>query len=342
MTPSESTHRQFGREIKLTTCQSCGQNVDPYVERDALLVAMDCLLLREQACRHVLCNHRISSFINNREMIDENENDNDDRQVKPPNMNATSLSIPQYSVASAMVLGHLLLHESQSTASPSMATSSTNSAPGVLFLTSLVQAFGIRKYPFTDGLRPFPWWIPLIYCTYSFCGNLLFIWGIQWGFTAVVKKHDQDTGQPASWKEHQRQLRSRLSLAVLLPTAFHVNTLMVLMIWENSSMVRQLASLLVLQYQFLMSTVAMQLQWAGEANVAPPGTLDVRWVLAFATGIVVRSVGCGILRWIITETWGTDWSHGNTTMEIPCILGVSGDAVAPLWHLLDSCKFCLF
>ena len=40
--------------IKLTTCESCGQIVDPYVEQEWLLVAIDCILLRPEAYRHVL------------------------------------------------------------------------------------------------------------------------------------------------------------------------------------------------------------------------------------------------------------------------------------------------
>ena len=42
--------------IKLTTCSECEQNVDPYVERELLLVAIDCILAREEAYRHVLYN----------------------------------------------------------------------------------------------------------------------------------------------------------------------------------------------------------------------------------------------------------------------------------------------
>ena len=42
--------------IKLTVCRNCQNNVDPYVERDYLLVVLDCILLRIPAYRHVLYN----------------------------------------------------------------------------------------------------------------------------------------------------------------------------------------------------------------------------------------------------------------------------------------------
>jgi hypothetical protein len=57
--PSASLHRQLSvslSSIQTTTCASCGKIVDPYAEREGLLVAIDCILLREEAYRHVLYN----------------------------------------------------------------------------------------------------------------------------------------------------------------------------------------------------------------------------------------------------------------------------------------------
>ena len=42
--------------IKAMTCTSCGKLVDPYIEREWLLVVIDCILLREEAYRHILFN----------------------------------------------------------------------------------------------------------------------------------------------------------------------------------------------------------------------------------------------------------------------------------------------
>ena len=38
------------------TCSQCHKMVDPYIEREWLLVVIDCILLREEAYRHVLYN----------------------------------------------------------------------------------------------------------------------------------------------------------------------------------------------------------------------------------------------------------------------------------------------
>lgn len=57
--PCPSLYRHLSASassIKLTTCSECKQNVDPYVERELLLVAIDCILAREEAYRHVLYN----------------------------------------------------------------------------------------------------------------------------------------------------------------------------------------------------------------------------------------------------------------------------------------------
>jgi hypothetical protein len=42
--------------IKAMTCVNCEKLVDPYIEQEWLLVAIDCILLREEAYRHVLYN----------------------------------------------------------------------------------------------------------------------------------------------------------------------------------------------------------------------------------------------------------------------------------------------
>jgi hypothetical protein len=42
--------------IKALTCTNCGELVDPYIEREWLLIVIDCILMRVEAYRHVLFN----------------------------------------------------------------------------------------------------------------------------------------------------------------------------------------------------------------------------------------------------------------------------------------------
>lgn len=56
--PTDTLYRVFSNpgSIQLTTCVSCGRDVDPYIEREWLLVIMDCVLHRPEAFLHVLYN----------------------------------------------------------------------------------------------------------------------------------------------------------------------------------------------------------------------------------------------------------------------------------------------
>ena len=59
-TPCAALYRQLNASsassIKAMTCQNCGKVVDPYTEQEPLLVAIDCILSRVEAYRHVLYN----------------------------------------------------------------------------------------------------------------------------------------------------------------------------------------------------------------------------------------------------------------------------------------------
>jgi Arv1-like family len=56
--PAASLYKAYSKtSVKLTSCVHCNRNVDPYVERDWVLVVLDCVLLRLPAYRHVLWNN---------------------------------------------------------------------------------------------------------------------------------------------------------------------------------------------------------------------------------------------------------------------------------------------
>ena len=56
--PTSSLYKVYSTpgSIQLTTCKGCGNDVDPYIEREWLLVVMDCVLYRPEAFRHALYN----------------------------------------------------------------------------------------------------------------------------------------------------------------------------------------------------------------------------------------------------------------------------------------------
>jgi hypothetical protein len=56
--PNADTGSSGGGDIQLATCARCGEAVDPYCEREGLLVVLDAVLLRPEAYRHALLNRR--------------------------------------------------------------------------------------------------------------------------------------------------------------------------------------------------------------------------------------------------------------------------------------------
>lgn len=58
LAPTPSLYRRYTTHasVKLTRCPECGLDVDPYVEREAMLIAFDVILHRLSAYRHTLFN----------------------------------------------------------------------------------------------------------------------------------------------------------------------------------------------------------------------------------------------------------------------------------------------
>ena len=60
LTPNNALYRQYSsiKSIKLQTCTNCGRDIDPYIERELLLVVIDMVLLRSSAYTHFLFNRK--------------------------------------------------------------------------------------------------------------------------------------------------------------------------------------------------------------------------------------------------------------------------------------------
>lgn len=70
--PSKSLYYQLGASlssIKVLTCGACGEVVDPYIEQEWLHIAIDCILMRTEAYRHVLYNPDVFQGISTRQRI---------------------------------------------------------------------------------------------------------------------------------------------------------------------------------------------------------------------------------------------------------------------------------
>jgi len=62
--PTPILHRLLsGNHIKLVECKNCHRDVDPYIEREMLLVMIDLILLRSSAYKHILFNRPVAEHV---------------------------------------------------------------------------------------------------------------------------------------------------------------------------------------------------------------------------------------------------------------------------------------
>lgn len=222
-TPCSSLYRQYtssSSSIKLTACKNCGNDADPYIEREWLLVALDCILLRLPAYRHVLFHRLDASSLSYRRMM-------------------------QSLLASSILQSYLAweawrtLHEQQQQDFSSVSFDK-------LMLMSIV--------------------------------GMLMLWlcGMTGG---------SDFRQ--------------VFLAICVPTAFQVVTVLVL-VWENTAMVRLLGSLFVLVFQATAMFVVVGWRYCW-------------WQLAVA--VILRALVGRVLAHLLGLPWqpcgGLEWTVGG-------------------------------
>lgn len=223
--------------IQLTTCKNCGRDVDPYIEREWLLVIMDCVLHRPEAIRHVIYNREpfcdIFSCGTGRvvDNVTERESSAIGNEQKSSTINPFGRLIRYYLVASLLrtYLGYIAMGPSPKKDDYLMPK---------LFV-SLAQSF----------LGECIMLITTILVGSYICKN-----------TTTLKTHDAKLRQETIYL--RRYFFSRLYIALTVPAFFHVATIFAL-IWEHSSTVCTLGTLVVLSLQCLGISIVMdaQLKW---------------------------------------------------------------------------------
>jgi hypothetical protein len=204
-TPCAALYRKLSASsIKAMTCNNakCQQVVDPYIEREWLLVAIDCILLRPEAYRHVLFNAKkdfplFETLTWGRAM----------------HLTIASSILPAYlQYESAVSSGNTKIWEHEMFLSAKMIT---------LILASAFKIF------------------------------------LQWGAAYLYTIRASLTEEPHTATLSRTDLGKKIFWSLLLPTAFHVTTVFVL-IWENSQTTRALGSLLVTCWQALAVLLVAQ------------------------------------------------------------------------------------
>ncbi|KAG7336519.1 Arv1-like family-domain containing protein [Nitzschia inconspicua] len=234
--PCTALYRKLSASsIKATTCvnERCQQVVDPYIEREWLLVAIDWILLRLEAYRHVLFNAK-KEF---------------------PLFESVSWGRAlQLTIASCFLHAYLQYEA----AKRNSGTDATMQGGGqhtsmILLIVASILDLMIR------------WW-----------GVSLFV--------AAFSKSCQ--------AQKVKIITTRLFWSFLLPTAFHVTSIFVL-IWENSKTTRALGSLLVAGWQCLaVSLVADDVAPGyGKVTAAVGLALGILWRLVFSQITAVPCLG---------------------------------------------------
>lgn len=172
------------------------ENVDPYCEREFLLVALDLMLLRPEAYRHVLFNHDAFRHL----LVDDS------------------------SLSYLLIIGR-----------------------------SILEAYLVVNDERAQSLA-------FLQAVFSSIVNTIFLLGSTWILLLVLLSAKISSNTIARTND---LLQRRLSMALLLPTVFHVVTACVLL-WEDSSTVRRLGSCLVVLYQ------GMAVHAVGAAAIVSP------------------------------------------------------------------------
>ena len=230
--------------IKAMSCVNCHRPVDPYTERECLLVTIDCILLRPEAYRHVLYNtqdlswskqkdgvnssntndrkKRASSSNNDDDDDDDQEDESDDCDIQ--NTSTLLYRLARWSIVSTLLHAYLKWET---------------------FVQGKQQLEGEIRQEKEEADASFA----LLYMIFFITSALdLFVqWIAVYGYTRLVARMTTFSSSPSY---HRNNAAYQIFLGLLLPTSFQVVCVSVL-IWENSSTTRALGSLLIACWQCL-------------------------------------------------------------------------------------------
>ena len=233
-TPCACLYRQLNNNslssIKAMYCHNCHRIVDPYIEREGLLVLIDCILLRPEAYRHVLYNNQdLACYV--RPQHNSTDKDTEDDKSKTETTFGTRMQrLVQWTLLSGVLHGYMkwqaLLHKQRYQQEAFYGVSMPLSKIAETKFSTLLCSTLIV----TSLLDLAAQWLAI----YGFL-RLLFV--------ISDSTRSKDTKTPHS-------IANQIYLGLLLPTSFQVICVVVLL-WENSKTSIALGSLLVAFWQSL-------------------------------------------------------------------------------------------
>ena len=269
---SKSDSKSTKSAVKLTRCTNCQQNVDHYIEHEPLLIAMDLVLLRFPAYRHLFFNRpEFASFC----IHDESTPDSVNHEHNECNQKRTGNTKKAFSYVfvSAFLDAY---HKFESLQQRHLATSND--------VTTFFLDNNEKSNTFDRNGKSTPALIFIHVLVWSFLEHVLFILGIS--LYIFYNHFGTDT------LLFDKRVISRLFLAVAIPTSFRFISIFIL-IWENSDTVRIIGSCFVLLFQFMsIQTIMERFYFLAGAEIQNSRNFMERWIpgsCPFVFGWMLRS-----------------------------------------------------
>jgi len=235
--PNQALYKQYStaKNIKLQTCPVCCRDVDPYIERELLLVVMDMMLVRDCAYRHLFFNR--SHALNEKHQDKSKASSGGDSgmySLKNGILGAAvcvllrlSLKVQGSYISNDKDLGSLLVD---------MEIHPTECFWQVLPLlhASMVQFAAL--------------WMGTMSTAYL-CQR--------WLFVQSSKATQQSILEPTAGTRETRLFWKQMNLAIIIPQLFHFVTLFV-HIYENSLMVRLIGSVFVSCFSYMATYTVVE------------------------------------------------------------------------------------
>jgi len=337
--PCAALYRQLNKNslssIKAMHCERCQRIVDPYIEREWLLVVIDCILLRPEAYRHILYNSQDLSWYVHIQKEETGFQQQEKGHRNHAAAAATSTSriqrLVQWTLVSSLFHAYLkwqtLVHTQQ------QHRVKDGDAMSLMFANDDSSTLLYATFFMTSVLDLAAQWLAI----YGFMKILsIYSESSSDNCTNTVKRKDDDNDKKIVFEKSKDSRPSSLPpshsiayqiyLGLLLPTSFQMVCALVLL-WENSKTTRALGSLLIACWQCLgISLISIN---NGSKTSTKSSVLESCTPLVGIASLILWRFGLGRFLLFMTET-NNDVSSNFLNRTIPCVgfeVDVFGDVV---------------
>ena len=345
--PCAALYRQLNKNslssIKAMHCEQCHRIVDPYIEREWLLVVIDCILLRPEAYRHILYNNEDFSWYVH---VQKNETMGyQGQQEEKGNGNLANSTTTAATATATVTATSKIQRLVQWTLASSLFHAYLKWQTLIHTQQQQQQQHQYQVNYDEDHLSDSS---TLLYATFFVTSvlDLAAQWLAIYGFmklVSIISKLSSSTSTDNTIRDKDKKTVSsslpppshsiayQIYLGLLLPTSFQVVCVLVLL-WENSKTTRALGSLLVACWQYLGISLISINNNDGSSKL-PSNTTKSSILLKACTPLVgiisLIAWRFGVGRCLLVMTEPTE-TYNYLHRTIPCVgfeMDVFGDVV---------------